>query len=168
MFPEYKTILYATDLGRTAPRVFRHALSLADRYGGCVVVLHAVEPLGPSARHMVELYAGAAAAHQDESRWQQVQERLRERLSGFCANEPCRGADGRELVADLRVVRGRPSEVILQEAARIAADAIVMGTHGHTTVGEIFLGSTAHRVAQKSPVPVLLVRVAESDTAAGL
>lgn len=168
MLPQFTTILYATDLGRTAPRVFRHALSLAERYGGRVVVLHAVEPLGPSARHMVELYAGAAALQQEEQRWGQVQERLRERLQSFCDGEPCRGADGRELVADLRVVRGRPAEVILQEAARIAADAIVMGAHGHTTVGEILLGSTAHRVAQRSPVPVLLVRVAESDTETGL
>lgn len=168
MLPAYKTILYATDLGRTAPRVLRHALGLADRYGGSVVVVHAVEPLGPSARHMFELYAGEDAAHREEQRWQQVQAALRERLRDFCAVETCCSADGRALVADTVVLRGRPADVILREAARIGADAIVIGTHGHSTVGEIVLGSTAHRVAQKSPVPVLLVRVAESDTDTGL
>ena len=29
MLPEYRTVLYATDLGRHAPRVFRHARGLA-------------------------------------------------------------------------------------------------------------------------------------------
>lgn len=167
MLPVYKTILCATDLGRTASRVLRHALALADRFGGSVVVVHAVEPLGPSARHMFELYAGEEAAHQEEARWRQVADQMRERLRDFCDGEPCCAADGRALVADTRVLRGRPSEVILKEAARVGADAIVLGAHGHTTVGEILLGSTAHRVAQKSPVPVLLVRVPEGETAPG-
>ena len=163
MLPEYTTILFATDLGRTAARVLRHALSLAERYGGSVHVVHAVEPLGPSARHMVDLYAGEGAAHQEDVRWPQVQQDLRQRLQALCAGEECRAADGRELVADLRVVHGRPADAILHEAAQVGADAIVIGAHGHTTVGEILLGSTAHRVAQKSPVPVLLVRVAGHD-----
>jgi nucleotide-binding universal stress UspA family protein len=160
MLPEYRTILYATDLGRTVPLVLRHALSLARRFGGRVVAVHAVEPLGPSARHMFELYAGEDLAHQEEQRWQQVQDQLRERLRDLCAGEDCRGGDGRALVAQALVERGRPSEVILHEAARCGADVIVMGAHGHSTVGELLLGSTAHRVAQRAPVPVLLVRVA--------
>ena len=49
MLPALATILYATDLGRTAPGVLRYALSLARAYGGNVVAVHAVEPLGPSA-----------------------------------------------------------------------------------------------------------------------
>jgi nucleotide-binding universal stress UspA family protein len=58
MLPSLKTILYATDLGRHAPRVLRYALSIARSYGGSIVIVHAVEPLGPAARHMVELYTG--------------------------------------------------------------------------------------------------------------
>ena len=58
MLPSLKTILYATDLGRHAPRVLRYALSLARSYGGSVAIVHAVEPLGTAARHMVELYTG--------------------------------------------------------------------------------------------------------------
>jgi nucleotide-binding universal stress UspA family protein len=169
MFPELKTILYATDLGRTAPGVLRYALSLARAYGGKVVAVHAVEPLGPSARHMVELYAGGSAPPALEGeRWRALQRDLAGRLLAFCREEPCRDPEGRELVADIRVERGRPDEVILREAGRVAADAIVMGSHGHTSVGEILLGSTAHRVVQRAPVPVLLVRVAEADTESAL
>ena len=169
MLPELKTILYATDLGRSAPGVLRHALSLARAYGGRVVCLHVVEPLGPSARHMVELYAGEGAAGQAEGqRWQELQRSLAARLQAFCREEPGCAAGGRDLLAEVRVVRGRPDQVILEEARRVKADAIVMGSHGHTSVGELLLGSTAHRVVQRATVPVLLVRVAEADTGVGV
>ncbi len=167
MLPEYRTILCAVDLGGAAPLVLRHALSLARRFCGSVFVVHALEPLGPSARQMFELYAGAEAARQDEQRWGQVQDQLRERLRDLCAGEPCCAADGRDLVGGTSVRRGRPAEVILKEAARIGADAIVLGAHGHSTFGEVLLGSTAHRVAQKSPVPVLLVRLAADGAGGG-
>ena len=169
MLPTLSTILYATDLGRSAPEVLRHALSLARAYGGRVVCLHVVEPLGPSARHMVELYAGEGAAGPAEGqRWLELQRSLTARLQAFCREEPGCTADGRDLLAEVRVARGRPDQVILEEARRIKADAVVMGSHGHTSVGELLLGSTAHRVVQRATVPVLLVRVAEADTGSGV
>jgi nucleotide-binding universal stress UspA family protein len=165
MLPRIGTILCAIDLGRAAPSVFRHALSLALAYRGSVVVVHAVEPLGPAARHMVELYAHEETTPQlEEARWGQVQQALLDRLRRFCDAEPCRDEAGRDLVADIRVLRGKPAEVILQESRRIAPDAIVIGSHGHTAVGEILLGSTAHKVAQKATVPVLLVRGEEDGS----
>lgn len=38
------------------------------------------------------------------------------------------------------------------------ADLIVMGSRGRSNVKEFFLGSVSHYVAQKSPVPVLIVK----------
>jgi nucleotide-binding universal stress UspA family protein len=169
MLPSLKTVLYATDLGRHAPRVLRYALSLARSYGGTIAIVHVVEPLGPAARHMVELYTGQEDAAQAEQRRRPELERvLRERLQALCAGEVCTDAGGRDLIAGIRILSGRPDEVILLEAARIAPDVIVMGSHGHTSVGEILLGSTAHRVVQRATVPVLLVRTDEADTGAGL
>lgn len=166
MLPEYRTVLYATDLGRHAPRVLRHALGLARRFGGSLVVLHVVEELGPAARQMVELYAHEeAAARGGERRAHELRQALEARLSALCAGET---ACGGECAARLLVLAGRPEEVILREARALGADVIVMGSHGHTAVGEMLLGSTAHRVMQKSPVPVLLVRVDEADTGNGV
>jgi nucleotide-binding universal stress UspA family protein len=169
MLPSLKTILYATDLGRHAPRVLRYALSIARSYGGSIVIVHAVEPLGPAARHMVELYTGQEDAEQAEQRrWPELERALQGRLQALCEGEVCTDDAGRGLIAGIRVLAGRPDDVILGEAARIAPDVIVMGSHGHTSVGEILLGSTAHRVSQRATVPVLLVRTDEADTGAGL
>jgi nucleotide-binding universal stress UspA family protein len=118
---------------------------------------------------MVELYAGTGASTEiEERRWRELQGSLTGRLQAFCREEPCRGADGRDLLGEFRVERGRPDQVILEEARRLGADVIVMGSHGHSSVGELFVGSTAHRVVQRSPVPVFLVRVAEADTESGV
>ena len=169
MLPSLKTILYATDLGRHAPRVLRYALSIARSYGGSIGIVHAVEPLGHAARHMIELYTGQKDAELAERRrWPELERALQGRLQALCEREVCTDAAGRGLIADISVLAGRPDDVILAEAARIAPDVIVMGSHGHTTMGEIFLGSTAHRVTQQATVPVLLVRTGEADTGAGL
>lgn len=53
---------------------------------------------------------------------------------------------------------GLPGEAIVREAARWGADLIVTGTHGRRGVRRLVLGSVAEGVAQRSPVPVLLIR----------
>ena len=52
----------------------------------------------------------------------------------------------------------RASEGLLDVAAELSADAIVMGSHGRTRLAAVLLGSTAERIAIRAPVPVLVVR----------
>ncbi len=47
---------------------------------------------------------------------------------------------------------------ICRLASTMAADLIVLSTHGHTGLKHTFLGSTAERVVQHSPCPVLVAR----------
>ena len=53
---------------------------------------------------------------------------------------------------------GYPPQVIVQQAAELQVDWIVLGTHGRTGLAHVLLGSTAERVIQKAPCPVLTVR----------
>jgi nucleotide-binding universal stress UspA family protein len=52
---------------------------------------------------------------------------------------------------------GQPADIIVDEAMRRNADAIVVGAHGKSAVESVVLGSTAKRVVERSPVPVLVV-----------
>jgi nucleotide-binding universal stress UspA family protein len=45
----------------------------------------------------------------------------------------------------------------VEEAERLSADLIVMGTHGHGPVRHALLGSVAERVIREAPCPVLTV-----------
>ena len=53
---------------------------------------------------------------------------------------------------------GKPWEAISDYAAATGCDLIVMGTRGLGSYTGGVLGSVAHGVAQRSPVPVLLVK----------
>ena len=53
---------------------------------------------------------------------------------------------------------GTPGEEIAQLAKRGRFDLVVMGSHGHSALGALLLGSTAQRVIASCRVPVLVVR----------
>lgn len=52
---------------------------------------------------------------------------------------------------------GDPAEEILRYAARHPVDLIVVGTHGHTGVSRMLIGSVAERVVRGARCPVLVV-----------
>ena len=54
---------------------------------------------------------------------------------------------------------------ICRLAQRIRADLIVMPTHGRTALAHVLLGSTAERIVQHSPCPILVTRTAGKKTA---
>jgi len=53
---------------------------------------------------------------------------------------------------------GNPAEEIVAEAAAGNYDIVAMGTHGHTALANLVMGSVATRVVATSPVPVLLMK----------
>jgi nucleotide-binding universal stress UspA family protein len=53
---------------------------------------------------------------------------------------------------------GRAADVIAETADAGKYDLVVMGSHGHTPVGSIVLGSVAQRVLAQCKAPVLIVR----------
>lgn len=54
--------------------------------------------------------------------------------------------------------QGSPFVQIVRYARDNQVDLIVMGTHGHTGVPHMLIGSVAERVVRKAPCPVLTVR----------
>lgn len=56
------------------------------------------------------------------------------------------------------LLRGKPSDAIVYESERLQSDLIVLGAHGKKSIKDLFFGSTAHHVAQKSHRPVLIIK----------
>jgi nucleotide-binding universal stress UspA family protein len=56
------------------------------------------------------------------------------------------------------LVEGVPHDRIVRAARSTRADVVVLGTHGRTGLGRLFLGSVAARVVTLAPCPVLTVR----------
>jgi nucleotide-binding universal stress UspA family protein len=66
-------------------------------------------------------------------------------------------------VDEILVTSGNPVEEILREAEEGDFDMVVMGTHGHGTLADAMMGSTARRVLRRCSKPVLVVRLPEED-----
>jgi nucleotide-binding universal stress UspA family protein len=151
-------ILYAADLSPHGPEVFKHAAGLAQQFGAKIHVIHAVEPLSQYAYSLVDTYVPSDALESlRREGFERARQDMQRRLEAFCQDKLLAGAD--KLVADMRVVEGLPAQTILDEAKRIAANVIVLGSHGHSAVGELLIGSVAHKVVMKSTIPVLLVPI---------
>ncbi len=58
----------------------------------------------------------------------------------------------------IQVAIGDPSTEIIDCAKEIAADLIVLPSHGHKGVSRFLLGSVAERVVRLSPCPVLVLK----------
>lgn len=158
-----RNILFAADLGVYTPYMLQHVLGLAEQYRAQVTVLHAVEPMSLFANAVVKQYMPELTRRElEHGGVDRILMGIRSRILAALADEIIDGSQGLVFVNDVRVVCGRPADVILTEAAHHGADLIVMGRSGGHSPGSAWVGSVAGRVLQLARVPVYLVPMASS------
>jgi len=138
-------LLVPVDLSDATPPVIAMAHRAAQASGSSVVLLHVAEP-NPA---FVGYEAGPGVVRE------QVAHEYREQHQVLHSHAEALRADGIETTALL--IQGQTAQCILKEAERLAADLIIMGTHGHGAMFELIVGSVAHAVVHDTPIPVLLV-----------
>ncbi|PWV63542.1 universal stress protein [Plasticicumulans acidivorans] len=152
------TILYATDLGPRGPEVFRHAAGIARRFEAKVHILTVIEAIGDYANVTLDAYVPNEIIEQIRTDGiKRIREDLDSRLAAFDAANP--DLASKDVVASVQILEGNAAELILKEAERLKADLIVLGSHGHSAIGEMLIGSVAHKITVRSDVPVLLVPI---------
>ncbi len=152
----WKTLLVPHDFSTAAERAFAQATDLAALSGGRVVLLH-VSPiphgLRAESRILPDDGDGSTLVRIDEYMTSAARRKLAD-----LAKERCPSAHLHAIAAD-----GDAADTILEQADQLAADVIVMGTHGRTGVRRLLLGSVAERVLRRAKVPVLVVRDTHAD-----
>lgn len=86
---------------------------------------------------------------------QQVAQHLREDHQRLQAHAQSLREGGLDVTALL--VQGPTIETILREASKLAADLIVLGSHGRGVLGRTLLGSVSEGILRKTAIPVLIV-----------
>ncbi|HSC84100.1 MAG TPA: universal stress protein [Pseudomonas sp.] len=154
----FRSILYATDLGLYAPYVLQHAMTLARTYQSELHVVHAVEPMGLFAESVLQTYLDEKAMEELRSEgFSRVLASIEQRvLEGF-RDELGELQEDTDVIRNVRVVQGDPARVILEEARKIGADLLVVGSHSHGGAQDTAMGRTALRVLQLAEIPVYLV-----------
>jgi nucleotide-binding universal stress UspA family protein len=143
-----KKLLVPTDGSGAALRALQQAIALAKASPDASIhLVHA---------HEEPLIYGEIAVYVPRAKMEELQ---RANSEGVLA-----GAETAAALKDSGVrytkeaLIGPIGETIARHAERLGCDAIVMGRHGKSTIGDLFMGSVAMKVLHLTRLPVLLVR----------
>jgi len=74
------------------------------------------------------------------------------------ADTAMRLARAHECAAAHLIVEGRPAEMLMQKALELHCGMLVAGSHGHSRIREMIIGSSANYLVNHAKLPLLLVR----------
>lgn len=145
----YQRILVPTDGSDETERAIEHAAELAAVHGATIHCIYVVNSGSYTSLPMDTSWEGIGEVLQTEGEAAvtRAEEIVREH-----------GVDVRTTLVD-----GTPSREIVRYAEREGCDLVVMGTHGRGGIDRLLLGSVAEHVVRSSSVPVLTVRVGDSE-----
>jgi len=152
----WKKLLVPHDFSPCAERALDTAVELAKVHGSELVLLHVSElPANLPFDTLVTPTSKAGPLRVDDY----LTCGARQRLDAIA--EPLRRAG---LKVSSLAVTGDVGEQILALANEVAADALVVGTHGRKGLSHLLLGSVAEKVVRAASVPVVCVRTPARET----
>jgi universal stress protein A len=146
----YRLFLVPIDFSDHSKKTVQYATQLASLTGASIRLLHVF--LIPD--YPATFYQGLYVEH--EAVKIHVETVKREALAQLSLVADQIHANGLEAESILRV--GNPYEEIVNVAKELGVDLIVIGSHGSAGLSRLLLGSTADRVLQYAPCPVLVVK----------
>lgn len=142
-----KRILFATDFSACAERAMGYAVSLAASWKAELCVMT-----------VLELYPGMDPDYTVNKMYlDHVRAEATRQLDRIQTDLKVYGQE-----STTRIEIGIPSQAVQTVAQTMAADLLVVGTHGRTGLDHILIGSTAERVVRMAPCPVLAVKADKS------
>jgi nucleotide-binding universal stress UspA family protein len=139
---DIRSILVATDLQTNSAAVLSTAAALAGQTGAEVHLLHALE--------MLTTYSAMSAAEDFQRRF----DAARDLMDGQVRSHIPEGVR----VASRHVMMESIPRAVLDRAAEVAADLIVIGPATPRRFRGPILGNTADRIISNSKIPVLVIR----------
>lgn len=144
---QFRRILHASDFSPASRPAFRQALDLARANRASLTLVHVYSTSIPM------MGEGYVSGQVYDKMIADIRTDAQRRLSRLVAEARKKGVRAKGLALE-----GIPHDRIVQAARSTRADLIVLGTHGRTGLGRVFLGSVAARVVTLALCPVLTVR----------
>jgi nucleotide-binding universal stress UspA family protein len=140
-------ILVAVDLSDATARVIQVTERIASSMDGAVRVLHVAE----AEPDFVGYDAGPEVVRD------QVAQEFREEHRAVQDHAESLRKTGIEATALL--IKGPIVDTVLNEAARMGADLLIVGSHGFGALYDLLVGSSSRGILKKSTIPVLVVPI---------
>lgn len=141
------TIVVGCDLSAPSDHALERAIALAARHGAAIVLVHAQAddaPLAEVDNEMLKQIGEVSAA---------VRAHDARALADRLAQVEASGLRGAVVSRN-----GPPDEVLAAAADEHAAELIVMGSHGHTGIARLLLGSVASSTIRRVTCDILVCR----------
>ncbi len=142
-----KNILVPVDFSECSLKAWKYALAFASQFGASVTACHIINSNQFGCPDWNIDYANYLVYEE------KIEEKATERLNDLIANEA-----GTGIKIKGEVNTGQVVDEVLEMAAELDADIILISTHGYTGLKHAFLGSTAESVVRRAACPVLVVR----------
>ena len=140
-----KNILVPLDFSSASEGILQTAVSLAQALDARLVLLHVLQPIITAGDPLLDASQIAATQAASDQFARTELARVHEQLQ-------------RQGLAVEKELRDGPAAATILDLARgLPADLIVMGSHGHTALYDLLLGSTSHAVVKGAPCPVVIV-----------
>jgi universal stress protein A len=140
----YNKVVVAVDLSDETDTVMARAAELVGAQANKLVLAHAIEPIPV-------VWGMQSYAVDPINLQQQIQDNAAKRLAELASKY---GVDS----ANVHVMLGSPAAEVRNLAESEKADAIVIGSHGHSG-WKLMLGSTANKLLHGASCDVLTVHV---------
>ena len=144
---QFRRILHASDFSPASRPAFRRALDLARANRAGLTLVHVYSTYIPV------MGEGYVSGQVYDEMLAHVRTDAQRRLGRLVAQARKKGVRTKGLLLE-----GIAHQGIVRAARSTRSDLIVLGTHGRTGLGRMFLGSVAARVVTLAPCPVLTVR----------
>ena len=143
---EFSRVLCAVDFSDFSRHALDHAVAVSKWYSSRLTLLHVIDPIiFPHPGPLMAEFGAAVVSDADRNA-------ARGRLEAWIKIAADCGVP-----ADLVLRDGNPARQILNCAESLAADLVVLGTHGRSGFERFVVGSVAEKVLRKSPRPVLTI-----------
>ena len=155
----YRSILVPVDFSENSEKVVSYAAKLVSRDDATLHLLHVFQApfFGSTPYQGTRLKVDQIKSYESAA-----EQQAKENLEGVLEKLQSKGVK-----VEAYLQTGYPFEQIIEVASRLEVDLIVIGSHSHPGLMRLLLGSTAERVVQHAPCPVLVVKELHEQSTAG-
>ena len=140
----YKKLVLAVDGSEVSKSAVQHAVKLAKQESGTIIAVHIIPPIDVTD---IETFRPEMVLESLKREGEQILAEVKEI------------AEKEGAQVQTRIEYGIPYEKICEAAEESDADLIIMGSHGHSGIEKVFIGSVTERVIRKIKCcPVLVVK----------
>lgn len=145
---DMKTIVVAVDFSNGTELVLSSAVKMAKALGEVIHLVHVVDD--------TPLYTMYGMYPEEIPAMNEYRELANEGAKRRLEDARVKVAESGVSVST-EILEGKPQDAIVEYVAKVESEMVIVGTHGHSAIGSVLMGSVASGLVRQSEVPVLVV-----------